>query len=98
MPDRLDIISEILSTLLESAFGKVVYVIVIGLFALILSGHLKLKWLGQGLTYLWNRIFKCPRGKHTWRYPIGGSMDMSTGLVAGVRKCRYCAKTEFFEA
>ena len=97
MPDKvLEGFSEVLFEVLpESDLGKVVWLIVVCLFALILAGRLKLEWFGNGLVYLWSRFVKCPLGKHSWRLASVGYLSDSGG-VDGLYRCRYCNKQDVF--
>ncbi len=97
MPDKvLESFSEVLFALLpESDFGRVVWLIVLCLFALMLTGRLKLEWIGKGLMYLWRRLIKCPLGKHSWKLASVGRLSESGG-VDGIYKCKYCHKLDYF--
>lgn len=92
----LERFSEVLFMLLpESDVGKVVWLIVICLFALMLTGRLKLEWIGRGLLFLWRRFIQCPLGKHSWLLASVGYLSDSGG-VDGLYKCKYCHKQDYF--
>ena len=99
MSDKiLESFSEILLSILpESTFGKIVWLGIVAVFILILTGRLRLEWIGAGLVYLWSRFIKCPMGKHAWRLAGIGWCDLNRGGgVEGPYVCKYCGKQDYF--
>ena len=96
MDKVLTTILEILTKILpESDFGKVMCVLIIVLLLLIITGRLKLEWIGKGMRYLWCRCLKCPLGQHSWRLAGVGYLSASGG-VRGPYICKYCRKQDYF--
>ena len=84
----------LLAILPESDFYRVLYLIIFGVFALILFGRLKLEWIGQGLMFLWCRFLSCPLGKHSWTLASADRAN-SVGGFDGYYRCKYCRKTDY---
>ena len=59
MPDKMleNFGTVLLALLPESDFGKVLYLIIFGVFALVLFGRLELKWIGRGFRWA-ERIYR----------------------------------------
>ena len=99
MSEILESFGEVLLTLLPASdYGKVIWLIVFCIFALILTGRLKLEWIGKSVRYMWSRFIRCPLGHHSWRISGIGFVDLHTGGgIEGVHKCKYCGKQDYFE-
>lgn len=93
MGEIVKMVTEILSTVLpDSDLGKVVTLLMVLLFFLILSGRLRLEWIGSGVRHIY-RWFRCKvRDKHLYHLNGIGWVDINTGRQRGTFVCNICGK------
>ena len=84
---------EILSTVLpKSDVGKILWLLIIGGFALVLAGRFKLKWIGSGVKHIFRWLRCKTRNKHVLEFYGLGRYDLNTGLPSGAARCSICGK------
>ena len=94
MDEFFRIAIEILKAVLpDSDFGKLLALLLCGLFALILFGRVKLEWLGHGIRHIF-RWLRCKlRDKHLYHQAgLISWLDPDTGRQRGRFVCRVCGK------
>ena len=94
MTDKtLEFLAETLAAILpDSYFGKIIFLVIVGLFILTLAGRFKLEWIGKGLRYLWCRAMWCWRDRHVWEFVSRGEIHLDTNREYGTYVCRNCGK------
>ena len=84
---------EILSAVLpDSDVGKVLVLLIIVFLVLVITGRLKLEWIGVGIRQIF-RWLRCKvRNKHRYFQDGIGWMDINTGRRTGTFRCDVCGK------
>ena len=88
----LDIVVNLLP---QSGLGKTMFLIVVVMLGLVVSGKFRLEWFGQGIRYMF-RWAKCQLFKsHSYESVGFGYIDMNTMRPRGWVACVICLSSEW---